>query len=658
MTYKGVAAGQWIRQERGLLQGCPCSPLLTAGFLPVWSVQVRLAGVKALSFVDDRLVFSKQGNFQQLVQAKENSDGFDAACGFICRASKCAIAARPSAAALELAKQCHYVLSDRVKVLGLVHLIGHRNCISFDKDVRSKIRCRTNCISHLPVPSSVRAVMIKQLVLPLCGWATGLVAHDQKMLADMRGDILHAIQGRGLQDMPRIIALELMGWECDPVGSSLLNTLHAGIRYHLRHPRWIEQIGVDIALTPWHQFVPAVTHVLDLLGWWVTPDHGFIQRRDSHGVLRTFEIGVDNETVIQQWVYSYLRRQEAITCGRIKKDRHRYDDVQNLASGLNLQRPEQWWHCLFAGHKKQWKKADSEWMRHAAKATGCSVWNSFPGLRLTADDARAQCMCGQVLPSRPHLMWACEATASFHQGLLAPVDRVEERLFAKPLPEFPSPPIVVDPGGLVNEMADLLDQIPLISDHCFVATDGAMKHDVACFAVVCPGTDRAISAGVAGEDQGSFRAEIEAIRLVLRGALLSIQGQFRFSTLVIVSDCQAAIDVAQGACGEVPLLASSLHRLIADLEGFGCFVQFVWVPSHDKRSPTFVAHPLAGEAQLRAWNAWVDRTAKYCLDRRLHGSARHSWHIRALHAADWEERTVATLAAVHEHYNGYAANLR
>ena len=238
------------------------------------------------------------------------------------------------------------------------------------------------------------------------------------------------------------------------------------------------------------KFVPAVTHVLDLLGWWVTPDHGFIQRRDSHGVLRTFEIGVDNETVIQQWVYSYLRRQEAITCGRIKKDRHRYDDVQNLASGLNLQRPEQWWHCLFAGHKKQWKKADSEWMRHAAKA--------FAGLRLTADDARAQCMCGQVLPSRPHLMWACEATASFHQGLLAPVDRVEERLFAKPLPEFPSPPIVVDPGGLVNEMADLLDQIPLISDHCFVATDGAMKHDVACFAVVCPGTDRAISAGVAG----------------------------------------------------------------------------------------------------------------------------------------------------------------
>ena len=49
-----------------------------------------------------------------------------------------------------------------------------------------------------------------------------------------------------------------------------------------------------------------------------------------------------------------------------------------------------------------------------------------------------------------------------------------------------------------------------------VATGGSSKFDVASWAILFPWLDRKISDGVAGEDQSSYRAETEALRMLLK----------------------------------------------------------------------------------------------------------------------------------------------
>lgn len=39
LTYRRETDGQWIQQERGILQGCPFSPLIAASFMKVADAQ-------------------------------------------------------------------------------------------------------------------------------------------------------------------------------------------------------------------------------------------------------------------------------------------------------------------------------------------------------------------------------------------------------------------------------------------------------------------------------------------------------------------------------------------------------------------------------------------------------------------------------------------
>ena len=83
--------------------------------------------------------------------------------------------------------------------------------------------------------------------------------------------------------------------------------------------------------------------------------------------------------------------------------------------------------------------------------TGIIMPNGFE-----AQTAKAECLCGLLQPSRPHLTWNCERTASTRPNLALPVDRCEERLFARPRREIPKPPIVLDVEGFVVELSEAL----------------------------------------------------------------------------------------------------------------------------------------------------------------------------------------------------------
>ena len=56
LSFAGSLGSSLLQPQRGLLQGRPMSPLLSATFMLVWSAQVQTSRVKAVSYVDHRTI--------------------------------------------------------------------------------------------------------------------------------------------------------------------------------------------------------------------------------------------------------------------------------------------------------------------------------------------------------------------------------------------------------------------------------------------------------------------------------------------------------------------------------------------------------------------------------------------------------------------------
>ena len=114
-AHAGMLSAHFQQVSRGLLQGCPLSPLVAATFLKVWGNHVASSSVKVTSFVDDRTIWAKGGGKStrdveyDLLSAYTRSNEFDEACDFTCRPEKCQLAA----AAADTLTVC----------LGLVHAL-------------------------------------------------------------------------------------------------------------------------------------------------------------------------------------------------------------------------------------------------------------------------------------------------------------------------------------------------------------------------------------------------------------------------------------------------------------------------------------------------------------------------------------------------------
>ena len=267
------------------------------------------------------------------------------------------------------------------------------------------------------------------------------------------------------------------------------------------------------------------------------------------------------------------------------------------------------------------------------------------------DDSVKACMCGLSSPSRPHLLWNCDATADLRVSLAAPTNRLEQRMLGKTRRDLPPVVPVVDWPNVLEETEEALRRAFSAAPDVFVATDGSASHNTSAFAIVFPGLDVAVSAGVPSEDQSAFRAEVQAIELTVDAALQALQHACGSFSLTIVSDCQAAIGLAKGQCGDVPILAKRIHEKMTALAVLAA-VRFIWIPSHGKQNKSFQGHAM--EPRLRAWNAWADREAGACMRRRLSGSPRERWHAEQQAAHSWELSAVKVLQAVAERYHAFA----
>ncbi|CAE7190112.1 Prkg1 [Symbiodinium necroappetens] len=208
-------------------------------------------------------------------------------------------------------------------------------------------------------------------------------------------------------------------------------------------------------------------------------------------------------------------------------------------------------------------------------------------------------------------MWVCESTRDLRRGLRVPDDRLEERLLAMAVPEIPPAPEVIDPHGLYEDMAEVLQKKLSEGAPVLVATDGSVVATVAAWAVVAGlDGDGDFSLGLDGEDQTSHRAEVEGILALLHGlSLTTAKG-----IVHVMVDCQSALEVIAGG-GEAKLLCKRARDL---LDGLARRIEvlFWWVPSHGKCAPSRWQVPPCGEPVARALNARADRVARSCAGRR------------------------------------------
>ena len=641
-SYAGFLGSQWHQVSAGIAQGCPLSPLMAAVVMAGWTERLAAAQVQPLVFVDDRYFFGCDQN--KLLEARALSDDFDRAMGFVCDRGKCQVAHwEDSVVGPELAACWDYAHGTSLKTLG-VRIDMHGECqaslLKFTLDLAKR---RLRLIGVVADWLWQRRVHIASLATPLFSWAG---AYAMVSLAEAK-ELRKAVVGLGakgaLQDRPPVLVLEQLGWKADPVFMRRWAALTEAVRLHGDARPWQDTAPLAVASQKWTRSVPAAVLVLRELGWWHEQEGNAICRWDVGGIQRSFRLNLDSDHVLFEWLADWHRRAELRRCGRVARSYHRTDSA-HCGRGRALPGVARDALCLFRGHLAAYRHGDLI-QRQLALATGCSGWHKAKKLGL---DAPPRCLCGLHDPSRPHLLWECEATRHLWAPGLSATNRVEERLLAKVVPETPAAPVVIDVEDFLLDLVRDLELAFEGKSDILVATDGSEVTNVAACAISVEGQG-VHSIGIDGEDQSPYKAEVQAL-LHLVAALLRVRARGR---VVAAVDCTAAIQAAEGR-GQLRVLCHSLASGIARLNDGGLDLELHWVPSHGKSLPRHWTPPQGfAEPLLRRLNELADRAAREAATLRARGSRRQMCCSIRLAAERWEAAVLMRAATVAAFFDLY-----
>ena len=674
---QGFTAQDFTRVNTGVIQGCPLSPLLSLLVGQAWATYAvgQSSGITAMVYIDDRGLWPKARHpnaVDEMRTALRRSDFFDRALELQCKPEKCALAHSPQDPSMvALAEERHYERRSVLEFLGIRFDLFSQECTPLKLNL-GNLRWRLRFIKRLGAPLSMLTLLISALVGAALVWAGGVAKPEDKELRAIADELYHMLQSNFLRDTPRLLLHELLGWRTEPHFACDLAALRAVGRYLSNTPAWKDHVPIAEAFDSWMAVLPQAAQVIDRFGWQVLKGGKQLSRCDDLARQRFFNFGYDSPQVLEEWLSVEYRRMFLNRCGRVRQRLHR--DGQ-FASGMDLPAPVMQDLC-FAGHRQLFHQAPSLSVRRAAAGTGGSFWYWAAGSKIGPEDERSMCLCKAREPSRAHLTWTCPATAHLRGGLEVPTDRCEERLLAKPLPQWPPAPVCLDEQGFVEQLAEDALQAAAEADALYdedldfqdfagdfkdrwmiAATDGSARDGVAAYSVVFPG-GRGGGSGDASEDQSPFRAELKAL-LILFQAMLRAQDQgIEPRVLWVVVDCQSALDaLTTPGASCLPLLAAEAAAGLRALKLSGWQVHTFWCPSHGKKPEWTAPGPLQHHL-CRLLNEEADAQARRAMERRRAGSLRVRWKQLAAEAEEWEKRAIYASAKASDIYGAHFIELR
>ena len=357
--WAGKAVSPWTHSaKKGLLQGCPLSPVLTACVMHCWAARVPAGQleVDTPTYCDDRLLWRTNPDKSCLVTAKLRSDQFDAARGFSCRPRKRAIAAASASLAVEAGVDG----SSTLHILGAAYDMLNQSGVALpDLDIW-RLRYLIRATSFVSRDWRMRKNLLKTLAVSVFSWAGGTAS-----LSDLQLDLLLSeVKAALTRALPAatvpVDIFELVGWDVEPGFATSWAHLSAAVSYRAKRPRWHDDAPLDLALASWTVVLPRALSAVRSLGWFISPDRGALCRHDGAGQLRTFRMVFDNPMILKEWLLERWRADALLRCGRVERGLHRSADGPHLlAQGLELPRPPPG-GPLFQGHRQAIAQAGAD----------------------------------------------------------------------------------------------------------------------------------------------------------------------------------------------------------------------------------------------------------------------------------------------------------
>lgn len=118
----------------------------------------------------------------------------------------------------------------------------------------------------------------------------------------------------------------MTGWRCHPEFALRWAALQEAIRLHSAPPDWVERVFLHDNPFTWCDLLTVTMEVLETLQCRVEEEGRFICRRDSMRRTRRFELGVDSDKVLKEWLMDCFCREGLRKCTRVTTSLHRPEE--------------------------------------------------------------------------------------------------------------------------------------------------------------------------------------------------------------------------------------------------------------------------------------------------------------------------------------------